>query len=108
MSQRKGDFVVTGNAVIANEIVGVTHVTSGANLVSRGRLSGGLIIDPGGNAVVSGQVGRNLLNHGNLVLKGQVAGRLLGKGAVHMGSGASVVGDDLPLENVPNGATAET
>ncbi|WFR95984.1 hypothetical protein [Rhizobium tumorigenes] len=105
MNQHTGDFVVTGNAVIRNEITGVTYVKPGGNLVSRGRLSGGLIVEAGGNAVISGEVGRNLLNEGNLVLNGHVAGKLIGNGAVVMQSGATVGGNDLPLENVSQSST---
>jgi hypothetical protein len=100
MSQHIGDLVVTGIVVAGNQVTGVTYVKRGGKLVSSGALLGGLVVDAGGSAVVSGQIGRNVLNDGNLVLSGRVAGKILGQGAVVMGSRAHVSGNDLPVEPV--------
>ncbi|MGY5775978.1 hypothetical protein [Rhizobium sp. LEGMi135b] len=98
MGQHIGDLVVTKIIVVGNTVTGVTHVKRGGKLIASGGLLGGLIIEAGGNAVVSGQIGRNVINNGNLVFNGQLAGRIVGEGVVVMGPGADVSGTDLPIE----------
>lgn len=98
MGQHIGDLVVTRIMIASNTVTGVTHVRRGGKLVSSGSLLGGLVIDAGGNAVVSGKIGRNVVNDGNFVLSGQVAGRIVGHGLVVMGPTAHVSGGDLPIE----------
>lgn len=106
MGQHIGDFVVTDKAIIQNEVTGTTKAKRGAKLVSFGKLSGGLIVEAGAKAVVFGHVGRNIVNEGSLVLNGRVAGTIVGKGAVVMGLGAHVSGDDLPVEPVSESSAA--
>ena len=106
MGQHIGDLVVTKIVIASNTVTGVTHVKRGGKLVSSGSLLGGLAIDAGGNAVVSGKISRNVVNDGNFVLNGQVAGRIVGQGLVVMGPSGHVSGDDLPIEPVAeNSAT---
>jgi len=98
MGQHIGDLVVTKIVIASNTVTGVTRVKPGGKLVSSGKLLGGLVIEAGGNAVVSGKIDRNVVNDGNFVLNGQVAGRIVGQGIVVMGPGADVSGNDLPIE----------
>jgi hypothetical protein len=106
MGQHIGDLVVTKIVIASNTVTGVTRVKRGGKLVSSGNLLGGLVIDAGGNAVVSGKIGRNVVNDGNFVLSGQVAGQIVGEGIVVMGPSAHVSGGDLPIEPVAeNSAT---
>jgi hypothetical protein len=100
MAQHIGDLVVTGKTVISNHVTGVTHVKRGGKLVSSGELLGGLVVEAGGSAAVSGRIGRNILNEGNLVLSGEVAGRILGTGPVVIGKQTRVGNADLPIEPV--------
>jgi hypothetical protein len=97
-----GDLVVTSAVVNENDILGITRVRKGGKLVSSGKLTGGLVIDEGGNAVISGQVDRNIVNNGNLVLSGRVTGKILGSGKLVLGSKAHVSNEDLPIEPAPN------
>lgn len=104
MAQHIGDLVVTGSTVISNHVTGLTRVKRGGKLVSSGELHGGLVIEAGGNAVISGRIGRNISNEGHLVLSGHVAGRILGTGAVVIGKQAHVGNDDLPIETISEAA----
>lgn len=97
MDQHIGDLIVTDVTIVSSHVTGLTHVKPGGNLIASGWLSGGLKIEAGANAVVSGEVGRNIHNEGNLVLSGNVLGRILGPGSVTKSAEASVSGDDLPL-----------
>lgn len=106
MGQHIGDLVVTKIVVASNTVTGVTHVKRCGKLVSSGSLLGGLVIDAGGNAVVSGRIARNVVNDGNFVLSGEVAGRIVGQGIVVMGSSAHVSGDDLPIKPVAENSVA--
>ena len=106
MGQHIGDLVVTKIVVASNTVTGVTHVKRGGKLVSSGSLLGGLVIEAGGTAVVSGKRGRNVVNNGNFVLSGQVAGQILGQGIVVMGSHAHVSGNDLPIEPAASNSAA--
>ncbi|WFT86820.1 hypothetical protein [Rhizobium leguminosarum] len=100
MDQHIGDLIVTEMTIIGSHVTGVTHVKPGGNLIASGGLAGGLKIEAGANAVVSGEVGRNVHNDGNLVLSGKVLGRIFGSGTVVKSAGASVSGDDRPLDAV--------
>ncbi len=98
MDQHIGDLIVTDVTIVSRHVTGLTHVKPGGNLIaSGGGLSGGLKIEAGANAVVSGEVGRNIHNEGNLVLSGNVLGRILGPGSVIKSAEASISGDDRPL-----------
>lgn len=97
MDQHIGDLVVTDVTITSRQVTGVTHVRPGGSLIASGGLSGGLKIDAGANAVVSGEIGRNVHNDGNLVLSGTIKGRILGGGTVVKSPGATVSGDDRPL-----------
>lgn len=59
-------------------------LTSG-KLVSSAMPTGGLIIDEGDNAVISGEVDRDIVNNGNLMLSDQVAGNIPGTGKLVLG-----------------------
>ena len=106
MGQHIGDLVVTKIVVASNTVTGVTHVKRGGKLVSSGSLLGGLVIEAGGTAVVSGKIGRNVVNNGNFVLSGQVAGQILGQAIVVMGPRAHVSGNDLPIEPTASNSAA--
>jgi uncharacterized protein (DUF342 family) len=97
MDQHIGDLIVTDVTIVNRHVTGLTHVKPGGNLIASGELSGGLKIESGANAVVSGLVGRNIHNEGNLVLSGNVLGRIMGPGSVIKSAEASVSGDDRPL-----------
>lgn len=106
MGQHIGDLVVTKIVIASNTVTGVTRVKRGGKLVSSGHLLGGLVVEAGGNAVVSGKIGRNVVNDGNFILSGHVAGRIIGDGLVIMGPGADVSGSDLPIEPVAENSAA--
>ncbi|MFS2327913.1 hypothetical protein U2P60_21440 [Brucella sp. H1_1004] len=93
MDQHIGDLIVTDVTIVSRHVTGLTHVKPGGNLVASGGLLGGLKIEAGANAVVSGEVGRNIHNEGNLVL----SGRVLGSGSVIKSAEASISGEDRPL-----------
>lgn len=59
-------------------------VTSG-KLVSSAMPTGGLVIDEGGDAVISGEVDRDIVNNGNLMLSDRVAGNIPGTGKLVLG-----------------------
>lgn len=98
MNQHMGDLIVTDMTIISSGVSGIAHVRPGGHLIASGALSGGLKIDAGANAVVSGTVGRNIQNDGNLVLSSNVRGRITGPGNVIKSPGATVAGDDLPFD----------
>lgn len=56
MDQHIGDLIVTGMTIIGSQVTGVTRVKPGGSLIASGSLAGGLKIDAGANAVVSGEV----------------------------------------------------
>lgn len=97
MDQHIGDLIVTDVTIVSRHVTGLTHVKPGGNLIASGGLSGGLKIEAGANAVVSGEVGRNIHNEGNLVLSGNVLGRILGPGSVIKSAEANISGGDRPL-----------
>lgn len=98
MDQHIGDLIVTDMTVSSSHVKGLAHVKAGGQLIASGGLSGGLKIDAGANAIISGEVGRNIQNDGNLVLSGTVVGRIFGSGLVLKAPEASVTGEDRPLD----------
>ena len=54
MDQHIGDLIVTDVTIVSRHVTGLTHVKPGGNLVASGGLLGGLKIEAGANAVVSG------------------------------------------------------
>jgi hypothetical protein len=105
--QHLGDLIVQRDDEIFGQVTGTTYVRSGATLIARGQLSGGLIIDAGGHAIVHGQVSRNVVNHGILTVYGQISGRVLGNPPDNATSLTSdnIVGLDL---EVPFRGTTES
>jgi len=98
MDQHICDLIVTDITVSSTDVTGLTHVKAGRQLISSGRLYGGLKIEASANAIVSGVVGSDIHNDGNLVLNGKVLGKLLGSGLVVKGDGASVAGEDRSID----------
>lgn len=97
MTQHVGDLFVEVDQEVGGQVAGTTYVRAGATLIARGQLSGGLIIDRGGRAIVHGQVSRNVINDGELVLHGQVSGRIQGNPPTNELSPDQVVGNDLEV-----------
>lgn len=95
--QHIGELIVDDEREVSGQITGTTYVRAGGKLVSYAQHSGGLIIEPGGDAVVHGQVSRNVMNHGTLELHGQVSGRVIGNQPVNDIQSSQIVGTDLPV-----------
>ncbi|MDE1997191.1 MAG: hypothetical protein KGI75_32125, partial [Rhizobiaceae bacterium] len=66
-------------------------------LLRSGQITGGLIIDDGGQADVHGQICRDVINHGSLTLTGQVVGMLHGNRTVNPAGSGQIIGMPLPI-----------
>lgn len=95
--QHVGDLIVTDTQETSSQVTGTTYVRAGGVLIARGQLSGGLIIEARGHAIVHGQVSRNVLNHGTLELLGQVSGKVIGNQPINPVKPVQIVGSDLEV-----------
>lgn len=95
--QHVGDLIVTDTQEITGQVTGTTYVRAGGVLIARGQLSGGLIIEADGHAIVHGQVFRNVLNHGKLELLGQVSGMVIGNPPINPVKPVQIIGTDLEV-----------
>lgn len=95
--QHIGDLSVEGDCEIRGQVTGTTYVRAGGKLVSHAQHSGGLIIEPGGVAILHGQSSRNVVNQGTFELHGQVSGRVIGNLPVNALRPHQIVGVDLPV-----------
>lgn len=95
--QHKGDLIVTGRHETSGQVTGTTYVKPGGFLIANDQLAGGLIIEAGGKAIVSGQVCRNIVNHGELEITGQIVGRIIGNMPTNQLKPQQLVGNDLEV-----------